>query len=100
MKREVAEAWVKDLRTNPPKTTTVLYDGTGYCCLGRLAMVLGCAPNDEIMEAYLSQDLMDLSGMRTSCGTLPNDDSLAEMNDAGSTFAEIADVIEKYWEAL
>lgn len=118
MKKEIAEAWVADLRTNPPKTTRRLFDGNGYCCLGRLALVLGCdftrvgedyCPrlNGETLqvEAYLSQELMGLSGMKSRNGVVeeiggPDDVVLAQLNDDGVSFAEIADVIEKHWEKL
>jgi hypothetical protein len=50
MKREIAEAWIADLRTNPPQATGQLYDGEGYCCLGRLCLVVGATFEKGIDE--------------------------------------------------
>jgi hypothetical protein len=114
MKKEIADKWVADLRTNPPQCKRFLYDGKGYCCLGRLCLILGAKfkkdennffypvlPNDEDMAspAIISKHLMAAAGMKTNNGTLLKT-SLTELNDNGNTFFQIADVIEKNWEKL
>jgi hypothetical protein len=38
--------------------------------------------------------------MRSSGGRIPGGPTLAVLNDDGSTFARLADVIESQWEAL
>jgi hypothetical protein len=40
------------------------------------------------------------AGMRSKEGVLPDGLILTDLNDQGSTFAEIANVIEKHWEEL
>lgn len=118
MKKEIAEAWIKDLRTNPPQADGALCDGKGHCCLGRLAVVLGCKFKfDEGEDGYvpvlkgrilkassvLPWKLRQLSGLKTDNGALNDGDVdfvLAEMNDKGVPFRKIADLIEKHWEAL
>ena len=122
MNKEVAEAWVKDLReTTAKQTSGMLFDGVGYCCLGRLCVVLGVgftrAPDDS--EWYwliddgsgkgdvLSQSVTDEAGMKSKTGIFCEPDKpeyqpfdLAQLNDQGKTFKEIADIIEKYWEQI
>ncbi len=107
MKKEVAEAWVADLRTNPPQCRGKLFNGLGYCCLGRLEVVLGAEFNfddglgsSSFNDYYLLGDkALELSGMNSGNGKYDNT-ALSTLNDHGKTFAEIADVIEQNWEKL
>lgn len=127
MKREIAEAWVKDLRTNPPQTTGELYDGKGYCCLGRLCLVLGASFNESDDEGVfgnrkyyptlgakeykesevLPLHIQELAGMNSNNGEFDDESydmeltvELTLLNDEGRSFADIADIIEKNWEKL
>lgn len=51
MKKELAQAWSADLRsTKAPQTGGCLYDGEGYCCLGRLCLLMGAEFKQEIDE--------------------------------------------------
>lgn len=111
MKREIAEAWVKDLRTNPPQTTHKLHDEHGYCCLGRLCIVLGATfkgnsgcptLNGETLNEYevLPKVIMRLAGMETQSGITFDGMELSVINDSGYNFAEIADLIEENWKKL
>lgn len=114
MDKQLAEKWVADLRTNPPKTIGWLYsmDG-GYCCLGRLCKVLGL--KDKTLRGNCSladvDIFLDLPPLQSSIGSLPNKekiiingveyDCLADANDSGNvSFAQIADFIEQNWERL
>jgi hypothetical protein len=118
MKKKVADKWVADLRTNPPQCEGLLYDGKGYCCLGRLCLVLG-ARFEEIevasLKVYypvfneklqsnafsLSDDLVKAAGMQSRTGEYDSESAwLTAMNDKKISFNEIADVIEKNWEKL
>lgn len=119
MKQDVAEAWVKDLRTTgAQQATNFLFTGVGYCCLGRLVVVLGktftkiddetdtyvVAGSDE--TAVLTAELLEMSGIRTTNGTMQipirkcDDGSttviieLTDANDSGLTYPQIADIIE------
>jgi hypothetical protein len=119
VKKEIAEKWVADLRTNPPQAQGALFDGKGHCCLGRLCVILGY----EFEKARLSNlsdsgyyvvkgtldygqlplEVRDESGMNTCSGSFliqGDNHSLGAMNDSGYSFATIADVIEQNWEKL
>ncbi len=120
MKKEIAEKWVADLRTNPPQCKGSLYDGEGHCCLGRLCVVLGATfveksensnyshyPIYEGTVLYesglLPQEIQDEAGMITREGSLVEEEdlySLASLNDKGYNFFQIADIIERNWEKL
>jgi len=105
-------------------------DGSrSFCCLGvltDLAVKEGVLPDGKWVEldlyalrygkcaasAYLPSEVQEWSGMQSIAGNLPKavhvwrDDSgemltsLDGFNDAGYTFDQIADIIEKNWEAL
>lgn len=129
MKQEVAKAWADDLRSGPPKCQGTLFDGIGYCCLGRLCVVLGieairktdsslakengCYYEFDGSIGSLPQSVMKASGVRTRYGSLFDSDSslfdsdatattcsLARMNDGGFTFTQIADFIDTHWKRL
>ncbi len=121
MKKEIADAWVADLRTNPPQAKRCLFDGEGHCCLGRLALILGATFEQDADGHYhtvleedkegdnsvLSPTLRDKAGMQSYNGSYAkmmanyiNSWSLSDLNDRGDTFAEIADRIEKHWKDL
>jgi hypothetical protein len=112
MDKAIAEAWVTDLRSNPPQAIGFLYDAEGYCCLGRLCIVMGIPKEDIMEEADLDSQpgWRKKSTMRSPVGR-PKDDegisvagncygTLADANDAGCTFEQIADAIERDWERL
>ncbi len=118
MKKEVAKAWVKDLRKCHNQAKGVLANGKGYCCLGRLCLVLGAKfKKDKNTTSWvnkyhpvlkginlsetlvLPREIQKMAGMKTSTGQFKNDE-LSAMNDDGKTFAEIADVIEQNWKDL
>lgn len=102
--------WVEALRSGKYKQTTqVLHDGEGYCCLGVLACVAGKTPDQLGIEETLVHfpDVMKFVGLSDDNAPYltrradPDDlddydetDCLADINDAGKSFAEIADIIE------
>ena len=119
MKKEIADRWVKALRSGDyQQTTSKLKTSEGYCCLGVLAEICPLEirgewtdyhhgystlvkydDGDGIESNVLPERIWKWAGMR---GENPHSGkwSLAEWNDKGSTFAEIADIIEKSWEIL
>jgi hypothetical protein len=106
MNREIAEKWIADLRANPPQARLVLFDGTGHCCLGRLCVLAGMIPkraNTRYIfadnDATLPDEVMAWAEIHSSCGSYPYG-SLADDNDSGKTFAEIADIIEAHIDEL
>ena len=111
MNREIAELWIKDLRSNPPQAKGVLFDGVGYCCLGRLCELAGMKPvvrqYEEEKAEYLYDgeqfllpvEIRDWAGMKSIQGNYKNT-NLARDNDNGETFAQIADIIEAHVDEL
>ncbi len=125
MKKEIAEKWVADLRTNPPQCKSVLYNGRGYCCLGRLCVILGVEfknqyeinvsyplyqylpyrdgnriNTDYSADAVLPEEIQDLAGMHSANGFMHSGNALSDLNDSGKSFSQIADIIEENWEVL
>lgn len=125
MKKEIADKWVEALRSNTYKQTHgYLRAGDGYCCLGVLCELVGVSgvetdnrsPTAKVYvydfeTCVLPPSAMLLSGIRSEVGLYNTEDdveyihhtqqlSLAEMNDNGSTFEEIAKVIEEKWAEL
>lgn len=119
MNREIAMKWVADLRTPGLKQAkSALFDGEGYCCLGRLCVVLGMQaarrgdlwefdgqngllPHSAVQAAeLLNEDGSRIDGSAISFGDLLEYKALCEANDDGVTFAQIADWIEQNWRML
>lgn len=130
MHRDVMEKWVNALRSGVYRQGTgylryAMSDGVPcYCVLGVLCQVHA----DETRSAAwlheyvdgsqsygrrginhgqadwstnaLPQCVVQWAGMRSSGGRIPGGPTLAVLNDDGSTFARLADVIESQWEAL
>jgi hypothetical protein len=123
MNEDVKEKWIAALRSGEyPQTSGVLRDQTGYCCLGvlcEIAVKEGVAsawepsPDNAWSFAYGKQDERDKSFLPPSVQRwagvdLPSpevpvqifDDevgiSLSALNDRGTSFEEIADLIEEY----
>ena len=127
MKQSIMKKWVAALRSGEYEQITGSLSsdvaGTnlmGFCCLGVLTDL--CAKDSDLpLEALLSikrdggicRDVEKWAGMGSDMGTLPSrafvdadygrgmkHDTLATLNDSGSDFNRIADVIEKHWEKL
>lgn len=115
MKRDIAMKWARDLE-NPRRKQAKgkLKKGDAYCCLGRLCIVVGREFDKRSRcdgaRKELPGSVMQLAGMRTTFGALKNFDSieiggktygcLANANDEGRTFPEIAKAIRKNWRRL
>lgn len=126
MKQEIANRWVAALRSGEyaQGTQYLSPERNSYCCLGVLTDLYlresGLQWGSASSVAYhddtcLPVEVVSWSGMLSDCGALPDDTqgvcdtkavALVDLNDGNSqgvrqhTFAEIADVIEKYWEVL
>lgn len=107
---EIKEPWLAALRSGEFKQAQGslvrgLRDGQGnptgqlgYCCLGVLCVAMGWELRDEIGGAFtgISSGPPQLIGPYNDSGlTDDNRAYLAQLNDSGRTFAEIADVIER-----
>lgn len=111
MKQDIAKKWVKALRSGKYKQTKeVLFNGTGYCCLGVLCEVVGMSPTRDLrgfhydnMGLLLPEAAMQLSGIKTDGADLiiaGRYTTLANQNDHGKSFKQIANFIEKHWKDL
>ena len=117
MAQKPRELWSKALRSKKYKQTKgALADQDGYCCLGvacDLAVKAGIipAPVKTGQKNYtlrfdnklitLPEKVRAWLGLTTSVGRI-NDfsESLAALNDCGSTFEEIANIIDNPPEGL
>lgn len=110
MKKEYAERWVSALRSGEYKQTCgLLRRSDGFCCLGVLSDLvkdeIGAKWVDNIFYSnegvqntvLLSREVMELTGVY---GVGLHVAYLVRLNDSGSTFSEIADIIEKNWKVL
>lgn len=124
MKKEIKEKWIAALRSGEYQQTDGYLQRDGkFCCLGvlcDLAVKSGLSltvreqrafPDDEtspvvafydVNTGTLPYDVQRWSGIKDSIGIFPDDstglsNTLADLNDNGKSFAEIADVIEKYF---
>lgn len=121
MKEEVKNLWVAALRSGKYRQhKQKLNTPDGYCCLGVLCDISGLGnwldrvfdsvyvvDNDNHHQAvYPPQEVIDWAGMGSLDGSfrLNNEDynysDLANLNDRGMTFAEIANIIDVHWEKL
>lgn len=118
----IAKKWVKALRSGKYRQGRgVLRTGNdSYCCLGVLCDIAGAEWKQEGLQSDLNGDYAAISsghedyccipspvvkatGMKTTTGSydsLTDKPSLMKLNDEGSSFAQIADVIEKTWRQL
>jgi hypothetical protein len=107
MPKALKKAWIADLRANPDKQgrSALRSEDDKFCCLGRLMMVadghvrahprneeypsLNFAKKHGISSTAIDNHLnfvLEIGGRRTAAST---------HNDAGRTFAQIADAIAR-----
>lgn len=112
---------VEDLRSRQHKQTRgQLFDGEGYCCLGRACYIYskecGCGQfilddnewffslNGASLKTYPNSSVADYFGFSTNSGSFIDKcgikSCLSWMNDHGATFEEIANIIESEPEGL
>lgn len=114
MKKSIAKKWVAALRSGQyAQGVGNLREGGAFCCLGVLcdlhSTITGKGQWDGgEYHAGCESDCMvppdnvcEWAGMQENNPDMESDYiTLAEMNDAGASFAEIADKIEANWETL
>lgn len=121
MKKKIAGRWVEALRSGKYSQTREQLRcdephgslPAGFCCLGVLCDLHD--PNLWEGESYwfangmrengtLPPTVKEWAGMQSADGRIgpwgKALGNLAAMNDAGSTFPQLADLIEQHWEAL
>lgn len=103
MHQEIKEEWIEALRSGKYKQATgKLRVDDSYCCLGLLCEIQGAEwrPLDRAPRRVIFALAIDgrtdypATEYRADLSMIQMRD-LAEMNDRGKTFAEIADHIEK-----
>ena len=111
MNEQVKEKWLSALRSGDYKQTkSCLHKGDGFCCLGVLCDLYGKENNVEwkLVDAgiyYEFQDkkacpplsVVEWAGFGSSNPYICSRSlTLGELNDNGSTFNEIADIIQEH----
>ncbi len=107
MNKEIANKWCEALRSGKYKQGKAsLHDKitNTFCCLGVLCDLGYAIPaknGDQYidLEENIYGDIFSI--LKTNEGTyIQGTSSLADLNDSGKTFNEIADIIEQNWEKL
>lgn len=123
MNREIAVEWAEVLKSGAYKQgKTVLRKGNEFCCLGVLCDMYaqkhpgkgrweknndaGCNIYAFVTEegddcSYLPPEVLEWAGISLSNGTFrpseaTNSQCLVDLNDTGSSFSQIADIILTY----
>lgn len=116
MNSEIKKLWITALRSGEYKQTIGVLkdeldeDGTSFCCLGVLCDIHSKQSNDcewgemddyEGESSALPDMVQKWSGVITHSGFYYDEaglqQNLAHKNDAGMSFIEIADIIEKHF---
>lgn len=119
MKKDIAESWVKALRSGlyEQGDGALRLDGIKprYCCLGVLADLgvrAGALSNRALVGTYLDYETITWAGVQSGCdphfrrpepedqGSDPEQTRLSWLNDRGISFGEIADLIEAHADEL
>ena len=109
MNEQVKQKWLSALRSGDYKQTQLhLHTDDGFCCLGVLCDLYG-KENDvewKLVDAGIYYEFQDKTGRMPlsvvewagveDCNPYICGRSLATLNDMGSTFNEIADLIEEH----
>lgn len=116
MKKEFAEKWADALESGEYKQGKgKLFDGQSYCCLGVACVLAGrkfeesevwngvWVVENTLSESYLPEDVKIEIEMKHGTGSIfynGRNTTLADLNDNGLTFTEIAKIIRDRWEVL
>lgn len=107
MNKTIKQKWLKALRSGKYKQTQgYLKNEGGYCCLGVLCDLaakegIGTWDGDYFSSGYITVDgllparVMKWAGLSRNYGITYKKSTLDSLNDNGSSFKEIADIIEK-----
>jgi hypothetical protein len=103
MDKELKAKWIAALRSGKYKQTSGVlkaFDGS-MCCLGVLRHVIDPSSEETLEESeYLSEHMAELAGLapyQSDAGAVLSNPQklLADQNDMGKSFAEIANIIEE-----
>lgn len=101
MNRKIKQKWLNALRSgNFQQGTGKLRDSNGnYCCLGVLCEITGNGQNRDMSKSFPADkdpDGTDINSVKPFMGlSVKMQEKLAEMNDYGDTFEEIASYISR-----
>ena len=114
MNQQIKEKWLNALRSGEySQSRGCLRTTEGFCCLGVLCDLYSKETGteweefkkDEALSSYssfleeigtLPKEVMEWSGLKNPNPYFENMGSLAVLNDSGTEFPKIADVIENY----
>lgn len=115
MNQAIKQRWIEALPSYQ-QTRGTLHDGTGFCCLGVLCDLYAKEKNEEWVQGEVDENfyfqgratvlplsVMSWAGLKADNPEVRVVDdetcsryySLAELNDSGKTFSEIAQIIEE-----
>jgi len=111
MNPQIKQKWVSALRSGEyQQTQRYLRKEDGFCCLGVLCDLYGKENNVEWnlannghnyefqdKESYLPSSVIEWSGVEEDAPRINGEiGTLSELNDTGSTFEQIANLIEEH----
>ena len=108
MKKDVALQWIAALRSGKYEQGTGYLESSDgqFCCLGVLCAIAPNANNRERIRGLTLEDqhsVFKWAGLKDPQGQVYVDDNprlLTDLNDSGTDFKTIADIIEKNIEEL
>jgi len=114
MKKEIAQLWCRALRSGEFRQTTLRLENDGAYCvngvLSALALCEGiCTYGNRGLGSFdgrktsLSFNIQEWSGIKTQNAALiykGKKTSLADLNDLGYTFSELAKIIQENYEQI
>lgn len=119
MKKEIADKWIAALRSGKYKQAKMALrdpENDSYCCLGVLCDISGLGEwityelsrpyyqltDHDLSSKVLPDGVKEWAGMRDCYGEMPliNRTLTAENDKAGSSFEQIASLIEQNWTVL
>lgn len=112
MKKEIMELWVKELKSGYWQQGKYFLEHSGFFCvygvLANLAALYGvCSHSGQNLNGFdkkitvVPESVIQWAELKSPIGEIPGlKYSLAEMNDNGKSFKDLAEVIEKHWSEL
>lgn len=99
MKKDIAMKWIKALESGQyTQISGRLTRNNSYCCLGVLCKITNS--KKWKYQNVLPNHVMNKTEMNSQNGEFNLTNSLADLNDNGLSFKEIAKTIRKNWKKL
>lgn len=112
MRKDIAELWITELRSNYWQQGKYFLEHSGYFCvfgvLVNIAATEGiCSHTGNNIGQFdnsmliVPQSVLNWAELKTETGEVPSlKYSLAEYNDNGKSFQHLANLIERHWSDL